>query len=46
MRDAMRRGAEENEVPNHEEKLTGVWRQTSTIKQRYEKWCKDDNIED
>ena len=25
VRDAIRRGAAENEVPKHEEKLTGVW---------------------
>ena len=46
MRDAIRRGAAENEVQKHEEKLTGVWRQRSTLRRRYEKWCKGDDIED
>ena len=32
VRDAIRRGAAENEVPKHEEKLTGVWRQMSTLR--------------
>jgi len=45
-RDAIRRGAAENEVPKHEEKLTGVWRQMSTLRRRYEKRCKGDDIED
>jgi len=44
--DAIRRGAAENEVQKHEEKLTGVWRQMSTLRRRYEKWCKNDDIED
>jgi len=30
VRDAIRRGLSENEVPKHEEKLTGAWRQIST----------------
>jgi len=46
VRDAIRRGAAENEVPKHEEKLTSVWRQMSTLRRRYEKWCKCDDIED
>jgi len=46
MRDAIRRGAAENEVQKHEEKLTGACRQMSTLRRRYEKWCKGDNIED
>jgi len=46
MRDAIRRGAAENEVQKHEEKLTGVWRQMSTLRRRYGKWCKDDDVED
>jgi len=46
MRDAIRRGAAENEVQKHEEKLTGAWRQMSTLRCRYEKWCKGDDIED
>jgi len=35
VRDAIRRGAAENEVQNHEEKLTGAWRQMSTLRRRY-----------
>ena len=48
MRDhaAIRRGAAENEVQKHEDKLTGARRQMSTLSQRYEKWCKSDDIED
>ena len=46
MRDAIRRGTAENEVQKHEEKLTGVWRQMSTLRRRYEKWCKGDDKED
>jgi len=46
VRDAIRRGAAENEVQKHAEKLTGAWRQMSTLRRRYEKWCKDDDIED
>jgi len=46
VRDAIRRGAAENEVPKHEEKLTGAWRQMSTLRRRYGKWCKDNDIED
>jgi len=38
VRDAIRRGAAENEVQKHEEKLTGVWRQMSTLRRQYEKW--------
>jgi len=37
VRDAMRRGAAENEVQKHEEKLTNVCYQTSTLRRRYEK---------
>jgi len=44
--DATQTGAAENEVQKHEEKLTGAWRQMSTLRQRYEKWCKGDDIED
>ena len=36
----------ENEVQKHEEKLTGAWRQMSTLRRRYEKWCKGDDIQD
>ena len=46
VRDAMRRGAAENEVQKYEEKLTGAWRQMSTFRRRYERWCKGDDIED
>ena len=46
VRDAIRRGAAENEVQNHEERLTGAWRQVSTLRRRYERWCKGDGIED
>ena len=48
VRDAIRRGAAENEVQKHEEKLTGACqcRQMSTLRRRYEKWCKGDDIED
>jgi len=43
---AIRRGAAENEVQKHEKKLTGAWRQMGTIRRKYEKWCKGDDIED
>ena len=46
VRDAIRHGAAENEVPKHEERLTGAWRQMSTPRRRYEKWCIGDDIED
>ena len=46
VRDAIRRGAAENEVQKHEEKLTGVCRQMSTLRRRYEKWGKGVDIED
>jgi len=45
VRDAIQRGVEENEVLKHKEKLTGAWRQMSTLRRRYEKWCKGDDIE-
>ena len=44
VRDAIRRGAVENEVQKREEKLTGVWRQMSTLRRRREKWCKGDAV--
>jgi len=44
--DAIRRGAVENEVQKHEEKLTGAWIQISTLRRRYERWCTGDDIED
>jgi len=37
VRDAIRRGAAQNEVQEHEEKLTSAWRQMSTLRRRYEK---------
>ena len=46
VRDAIRRGAAENEVQKYEERLTGAWRQMSTLRRRYERWCKGDDIED
>jgi len=46
VRHAIRRRAAANEVQKHEEKLTGAWGQMSTLKRRYEKWCKGDDIED
>jgi len=46
VKDAIRRGAAENEVQKHEERLTGAWRQMSTLRQLYEKCCKGDDIED
>ena len=46
VRDAIRRGAAENKVQKHEEKHTGVWRQMSTLRRRYEKLYKGDEIED
>ena len=33
-------------IQKHEEKLTGVCRQMSTLRRRFEKWCKGDDIED
>ena len=35
VRDTIRRGAAENEVQKHQEKLTGAWRQMSTLRRRY-----------
>jgi len=46
VRDAKRRGSEDNEVPKHEKKLTGAWKQMSTLRRQYEKWYKGDDIED
>ena len=43
---SVRDAAAENEVQKHKEKLTGVWRQMSTLRRRYEKLCKGDDIED
>jgi len=31
-------------VQKHEQRLTGAWRQMSTLRRRYEKWCKGDDI--
>ena len=36
VRDAIQKGAAENEVQKHEERLTGAWRQMSTLRRRYE----------
>ena len=44
--ESIQRVAAENEVPKHEEKLTGAWRQMSTLRRRYKKWCKGDDTED
>ena len=33
-------------MPKHEERHTGSWRQMSTLRRRYERWCKGDDIED
>jgi len=46
VRDVIRRGAEDNEVQKHGERLTVAWRQIRTLRQRYERWCKGDDIED
>jgi len=46
VRDAIRRGASENKVQKHEERLIGAWRQMSTLRRRCERWCKGDGIED
>jgi len=46
VRDALRRGAVESEMQKHEERLTGAWRQMSTLGRRFERWCKGDDIED
>jgi len=46
VRDTIQRGAAENEVQKHKERLTGAWRQMSTLRRRYGKWCKGDDIED
>jgi len=45
VRGAIRRGAAENEVQKHEEKLVGASRQMSTLRRRYEKRCKGDDVE-
>jgi len=46
VRDAILKGAAEHEVPKHEQKLTGAWKQMSTFRRRCEKWCKGDDLED
>jgi len=33
-------------VQKHEERLTGAWRQMSTLRPQYERWCKGDDIKD
>jgi len=45
-RDVIRRVAVENEMQTPAERLTGAWRQMSTLRQPYERWCKGDDIED
>jgi len=42
VRDAIRRGPAEIDVQKHEKKLTGAWRQMSTLRRRYEIWCNGD----
>ena len=46
MRDATRRGAAENDVQKHNERLAGAWRQMSTLRRRYKRVCKGDDVED
>ena len=46
VRDAVRGGAAEIEVQKHEERLTCARRQMSTLRRRYERWCKGDDVED
>ena len=46
VRNVIRRGVAENEVQKHEERLIGAWGQMGTLRRRYEKWCKGDDIED
>ena len=46
LRDAIRRGAAENEVQKHQERLTGAWKQMSTLRRQYGRWFKGDDIED
>jgi len=45
VRHSIRRETTENEMQKHEEKLTGAWRQMSTLRRRYKQWCKGDDIE-
>jgi len=45
-RHAIRRGAAENDVQKHEERLAGAWRQMSTLRRRYDRWFKRDDTED
>jgi len=46
VRDAIWGGVAENEGQKHEKKLTGAWKQMRTLRRRYEKWCKGDDVED
>ena len=46
VRDAIRRGAADNAVQKHKERLTGAWRQMSTLRRRYQNWCKGGDIKD
>jgi len=50
VRDAIRKGAAENEVEKHEERLTGAWRQISTLEhldwiQKFLRSCVQDRAE-
>jgi len=38
VKDAIQRGAAENEVQKHVEKLSGACNQISTLRRRYERW--------
>jgi len=44
VRDAVWRGAADNEVQKHEEKLTGAWRQMSTLRRRHKNWYQGDDV--
>jgi len=46
VRHAIRRWAAEHEVQKQEERLAGAWKQMSSLRRRYERWCKGDDIED
>ena len=46
VRDAIWREAAENTVQTNAKKLTGVWKQMSTLRWQSESWCKGDDMED
>ena len=46
VRHAIRRWAEEHEVQKQEERLAVAWKQMSSFRRRYERWCKGDDIQD